>query len=363
MSDTDNDDLKRAIALSLGENSPTTSGRGIQLIDLTSDDEEDDLDAPVSTKQMTSANPKIQAGDNKSRYMAPGSLKPDITSQSRPAVPDHTNSSPYANKTVPLMPGTSLTSSDFLSRKKMEEERLLRVSLRKKREEMSAARDESRKRKASTSPPLRRQDGRQVEHNFSASRAELELAAVKEAVVRNPIPKITEYSSRIDFLNLTQLKQDRSAPIPISTTAKRTKSNSNPSLEESNMSEIVPYSQQRTLSAPGIQFPEGVVKKTWVYGCPRQGDDIKIEEVFQKEDLELAVLSAHQVEPDWVISKLLPSTMVIWVLQAKDEWQVSTRYSAHLFFYNYGPISTASCGSTGCFDSQTCPYISLNTSQ
>jgi hypothetical protein len=35
-----------------------------------------------------------------------------------------------------------------------------------------------------------------------------------------------------------------------------------------------------------------------VYGCPRQGDDIKIEEVLQKNDLELAVLSAFQVDPD-----------------------------------------------------------------
>jgi len=42
--------------------------------------------------------------------------------------------------------------------------------------------------------------------------------------------------------------------------------------------------------------------------------------VLQKEDLELAVLSAFQIEPDWVISKLAPSTKVVWVLQAKTEW-------------------------------------------
>jgi len=42
--------------------------------------------------------------------------------------------------------------------------------------------------------------------------------------------------------------------------------------------------------------------------------------VLQKDDLELAILSAFQVEPEWVISKLNPSTKVVWVLQAKTEW-------------------------------------------
>jgi hypothetical protein len=53
------------------------------------------------------------------------------------------------------------------------------------------------------------------------------------------------------------------------------------------------------------------VKKTWAYGYPRE-DDIKIEEVFQKADLELAVLSAFQVEPEWVESKLNQTTKIIW---------------------------------------------------
>ena len=43
--------------------------------------------------------------------------------------------------------------------------------------------------------------------------------------------------------------------------------------------------------------------------------------MFQKDDLELAVLSAFQVEPEWVASKLNPSTKVVWVLQAKTEWE------------------------------------------
>ncbi|KAA8573113.1 hypothetical protein EYC84_003635 [Monilinia fructicola] len=72
------------------------------------------------------------------------------------------------------------------------------------------------------------------------------------------------------------------------------------------------------VSGAGIQFPHGVVKKTWADGFPRE-DDIKIEEVLQHSTLQHAVLSAFQVEPDWVISKLLRTTKVIWVLQAKTE--------------------------------------------
>ncbi|KIM95009.1 hypothetical protein OIDMADRAFT_134826 [Oidiodendron maius Zn] len=76
--------------------------------------------------------------------------------------------------------------------------------------------------------------------------------------------------------------------------------------------------QERALQYLGVQFPDGVVKKTWVYDCHRQ-DDIKIEEVLQKDDLELAVLSSFQIDPDWVASKLHPTTKVVFVLQARTE--------------------------------------------
>ncbi|PBP16311.1 tyrosyl-DNA phosphodiesterase domain protein, partial [Diplocarpon rosae] len=88
---------------------------------------------------------------------------------------------------------------------------------------------------------------------------------------------------------------------------------------ERGKSELLSRNQQQSLLAPGIQYPHGVVMKTWVHGVPRQGDDIRIEEVLQSDDLELAVLSAFQIEPAWVESKLRPQTKVVWVLQAKGE--------------------------------------------
>ena len=47
-----------------------------------------------------------------------------------------------------------------------------------------------------------------------------------------------------------------------------------------------------------LEFPDGAIKKTWVHGYARTGDDIKIEEVIQKANLELAVLSAFQIDTD-----------------------------------------------------------------
>ncbi|KAJ9150887.1 Ubiquitin interaction domain-containing protein [Pleurostoma richardsiae] len=70
-----------------------------------------------------------------------------------------------------------------------------------------------------------------------------------------------------------------------------------------------------------LAFPKGVVKKTWALGYPRK-DDIKIEEILQKDDLELAILSSFQWDEDWLMSKLnLRQTKVILIAYATDETQ------------------------------------------
>ncbi|KAF7174921.1 hypothetical protein CNMCM7691_005389 [Aspergillus felis] len=71
---------------------------------------------------------------------------------------------------------------------------------------------------------------------------------------------------------------------------------------------------------PAVQFPKGVVKKTYAQYCPRTGDDITIEEVFQSSDLELAVLSSFLWDMEWLFSKLdTKRTRFHLVMQAKDE--------------------------------------------
>jgi hypothetical protein len=75
----------------------------------------------------------------------------------------------------------------------------------------------------------------------------------------------------------------------------------------------------RTQIASGSPFPTGVVKKTWCRGFPRQ-DDIKIEEVLERKDLKLAVLSSFQWDVEWLLAKIdTLNTKLIMVMQAKDE--------------------------------------------
>jgi hypothetical protein len=88
----------------------------------------------------------------------------------------------------------------------------------------------------------------------------------------------------------------------------------------------------RTLTGHGVQYPDGVVKKTWAFGHAR-AHDIKIEEVLQKQDLTSAVLSSFMWDVDWVFSKLnRDKTKVIFVMQAKDE--ATVRGYMHFAFGN-----------------------------
>ncbi|KAJ4304454.1 hypothetical protein N0V88_002067 [Collariella sp. IMI 366227] len=71
-----------------------------------------------------------------------------------------------------------------------------------------------------------------------------------------------------------------------------------------------------------IALKEGVVKKTWAYGQPRRGDDIKLEEVFQKHQLQLAVLSSYQWDEEWLFSKIdIAKAKVILIAFAASEKQ------------------------------------------
>lgn len=73
-----------------------------------------------------------------------------------------------------------------------------------------------------------------------------------------------------------------------------------------------------------LLYPKGAVKKTWAFGFPR-GDDVKIEEVLQRGDLQLAVLSSYQWDVEWLMRKIsLEKTKMIFVMEAKDDAVVSS---------------------------------------
>ena len=104
---------------------------------------------------------------------------------------------------------------------------------------------------------------------------------------------------------------------------------------QKTQSQAGPISESVDGTKPSAQlvYPRGVVKKTWVKGWPRTGNDIKIEEVLQKDQLELAVLSSFQWEEDWLMSKVdLKISKLILVAYAADEATVS--YLTKIFSYS-----------------------------
>lgn len=83
-------------------------------------------------------------------------------------------------------------------------------------------------------------------------------------------------------------------------------------------------------SSVKLPYPDGVVKRTWARGYRRCADDITIEDIFQKDKLEIAVLSSFQWDEDWMMSKLdMRKTKVLLVAYAADDTQVSTTTPGH----------------------------------
>ncbi|GKU02860.1 tyrosyl-dna phosphodiesterase 1 [Fusarium langsethiae] len=79
-----------------------------------------------------------------------------------------------------------------------------------------------------------------------------------------------------------------------------------------------------SLPASLLPYPKGAIKRTWANGYPRTSEDIKIEEVFQKDKLELALLSSYQWDDEWLVSKLdLRKTKLLLLAFADSEAQKS----------------------------------------
>ncbi|RDW70203.1 hypothetical protein BP5796_08600 [Coleophoma crateriformis] len=255
MSDSENDeDLKRAIALSL-QDSPAEA-----IVDLvSSEDEDDDLDAPVIARR----NQKLSDSQNPGKVIeAPSPLANQMPSAKK---------EPLSSS---LATGQAASSGlQSLDRKAMEAARLARNAL--KRKEPS-----------------------------SASSPSAESKVKRVAVVSSSRPSL-EPMSKTGASSANDLSSQPSIP------SKR-------HIAVDGTTNIMSRNDQQRLGAPGVQFPNGVVKRTWAYGYPRT-DDIKIEEVLQKNDLQLAVLSSFQIDSDWIMNKLNHDTKVIWILQAKDE--------------------------------------------
>ncbi|GFP60428.1 hypothetical protein TASIC1_0018003300 [Trichoderma asperellum] len=75
-------------------------------------------------------------------------------------------------------------------------------------------------------------------------------------------------------------------------------------------------------SSNSVPYPNPTVKRTWARGTARTGDEITIEDVFQRDKLELALLSSFQWDEEWMLSKLdYARTKILLLAYARDEAQ------------------------------------------
>ncbi|QLI69987.1 uncharacterized protein G6M90_00g057960 [Metarhizium brunneum] len=77
-----------------------------------------------------------------------------------------------------------------------------------------------------------------------------------------------------------------------------------------------------TIAKTLVPFPRGTVKRTWALGYDRSPDDIKIEEVLQRDRLLLALFSSFQWDEAWLLSKIDTSrTKILLAAFASDDAQ------------------------------------------
>lgn len=280
----DDEALRIAIALSLGEDPGERAGgqsgqSGPGMVDLTQDDVADG-----------------DGGDGRSS---------EVTRPSRPPQ----QPAPAPDQQQPA----STFSTLGLDRKKMEEERLARLNKRK----ASQLED--------VQPPARATQRPRIADVSSLSTP---VAPTEKA--ESAGSKVTGSSSTSQSNPPTSQRQKIAGVLPSST----------PKKEDATNAKAAAPASAPSSSSDRLPFPRGVVKKTWAYGHPRTGDDIKLEEVLQKQHLQMAVLSSYQWDEEFLLRKIdIARTKLILVAFAVDDMQVRSVF----IFYEGGEESCADC--------------------
>ncbi|KAL0473686.1 tyrosyl-DNA phosphodiesterase [Neurospora intermedia] len=281
---SDDEALRVAIALSLGQDpfKPQAGGKSSATIDLTQDDEDDD-----------------------------GSLSKS-TIQSKPAAQDTKLSQPSKQASTISAQAHSISALFGLDRKKMEEERLAR--LKNKRPASSALESPS---PTTARPHQRSKMSTSSYHNATGPQTIADLLlpeSDEDETASSQGSSSSPVTGRMVKAGKQQANPSESGKGKVAATAA--------SAEKSSIAGTTSGSRPKT----ELSFPHGAVKKTWVRGQARKGDDITIEEVFQKDKLQLAVLSTFILDEAWLFDKLdLMKTKLILCRGAPNQGeQIST---------------------------------------
>ncbi|EGX91675.1 tyrosyl-DNA phosphodiesterase, putative [Cordyceps militaris CM01] len=139
---------------------------------------------------------------------------------------------------------------------------------------------------------------------------------------RNPEPDNNSKFGGI-LLNRKEMEEAR-----LSRVGKRRRNSNESSTGEPAMKRPTPQPLERAASS---RYPQGIVRRTWTKGYPKSSDDITIEEIFQKETLQLALLSSFQWDEEWLLSKLnISKTRILLLAFAANDEQVTCQISRNL---------------------------------
>jgi len=276
--DDEDEALRLAIAMSLGKDSEKkfTPKKQPVLVDLTQDDIEAASEA---------SSPGLQVvGEVKPAVPKMEPIVQNLTNDDKKNDPRDDQKLPSAEPASALAPGSNGLSLLGLDRAKMERERLARIQKRMSAEEGLSGRGDSKRMRMNDEnrPPL--------------------VTAGKQNVLKGDQAKVAPSSSASSS---TQMQASSFAPR--------------------NTTEV--SEQQRNAGVKrehnSLPFAKGVVKKTWARGQPSLGDDIRLEEVLQKDELEMALISSFQWDQDWMLNKFdLRKTRLILVSTGGDEAEV-----------------------------------------
>jgi hypothetical protein len=293
--DEDEDEaLRLAIAMSLGkdpEKKATPKKKQPVMVDLTQD--EVDLTQDDIETASEASSPGLRAtGKVKTVLPKTESIAKDTKNVAGLNEPGVDEKQPAAEPAPAPVSSLSLLGLD---RAKMEEERLARI----------------RKRKAA-------EGGQGGESDSKRIRINDENRPLVTAGKQNATQKGAQ---QIGVRPVSQTDKDWKATprmtVPSAQMATTSFGVRNPT-GSSQQQNMTPKKEQSKLP-----FPKGVVKKTWVKGQPRLGDDIRLEEVLQKDELELALISSFQWDQDWMLDKFdLRKTRLVLVSTGGDEAEV-----------------------------------------
>ena len=323
-------DLKAAIAASLRESYPSEErGRGKSpstskdrrprdVVDLTGDDDGDDDELlPVFSRSKSVIGSETDEGEGEDLKRSI-----ELPTQGRNGDSDSDSDNDELAPVLPRSDAVVGSETDEGESEDLQLKKAIELSMQENANDGKDAESVKKNTSTVTSTSTGVRETPQPIGILGLDRKQME----EERLAR--VAKRKAEAANVSLLN-HESKIQRTDAAPLSTrTAAGTASHSQKT-PSSQVHASEKLEQGRPSVTPGINFPNGVVKKTWAFGNTRVGDDIKIEEVFQKNDLQLAVLSSFLWDMDWLFSKMdLQKTRFILIMQAKEDETVSIRIRA-----------------------------------